>query len=64
MGIGQWLDAKPDTEPLKQVRQKIKTLKSKLRHKLADKQDAEEVSFVHYSWLGATLNSLKGPKYV
>ena len=42
--LAEWLDKKPNTDPLKQVRQNIKTLKSKLRHKLADKQDADEVS--------------------
>ncbi len=38
-----WLTEHPDVTPLKNIRKTIKGLKSKLRHKLADKQDLEEV---------------------
>lgn len=41
--IAPWLETKPSTEELQAVRLKLKNLKSKLRHKLADKVDAEEV---------------------
>ncbi|CAG5115231.1 unnamed protein product, partial [Candidula unifasciata] len=40
--ISPWLDAKPSTAELQTVKGKLKSLKSKLRHKLADKMDAEE----------------------
>ncbi|XP_059168680.1 serine/threonine-protein kinase 31-like isoform X2 [Physella acuta] len=40
--IAPWLETKPCTEELQAVRLKLKNLKSKLRHKLADKVDAEE----------------------
>ncbi|XP_064621726.1 serine/threonine-protein kinase 31-like isoform X2 [Lineus longissimus] len=38
----EWLDAKPDLAPLQAIRKSFKSLKSKLRHKLADKHDVEE----------------------
>ena len=38
-----WLEDKPNVVELQGVRKTIKSLKSKLRHKLADKQDLEEV---------------------
>jgi hypothetical protein len=38
-----WLDEKPDLVPLQTNRKNFKSLKSKLRHKLADKHDVEEV---------------------
>lgn len=42
--ITPWLNATPTTTELQTVKSKLKALKSKLRHKLADKMDAEEVS--------------------
>ena len=44
MQLGHWLTERPSVVELKVVRQTIKGLKSRLRHTLADKQDAEEVS--------------------
>jgi len=41
--LEEWLEMKPDLTTLVSVRKTIKSLKSKLRHKLADKQDLEEV---------------------
>ena len=41
--LSPWLTTKPDVEPIITIRKHIKTLKSKLRHKLADLQDLEEV---------------------
>ena len=41
--LSRWLKYTPDVQPLKAVRANIKALKSKLRHKLADKVDLEEV---------------------
>ena len=43
MQLGHWLVEQPSVSELKAVRQTIKALKSRLRHTLADKQDAEEV---------------------
>lgn len=40
--IAPWLDSTPSINELQSVRSKIKNMKSKLRHKLADKVDAEE----------------------
>lgn len=42
-GIEPWLTAKPNTEELTQIKKTIRGLKSKLRHKEADRQDLEEV---------------------
>ncbi|XP_038061882.1 serine/threonine-protein kinase 31-like isoform X2 [Patiria miniata] len=38
----KWLQDKPDVSCLQSIQKEIKTLKSKLRHKLADKDDLEE----------------------
>ena len=43
MQLGHWLTERPSIVELRVVRQTIKGLKSRLRHTLADKQDAEEV---------------------
>ena len=43
MQLGHWLTDCPSVADLKAARQTIKALKSRLRHTLADKQDAEEV---------------------
>ena len=43
MQLGHWLTECPSVADLKAGRQTIKALKSRLRHTLADKQDAEEV---------------------
>lgn len=40
--ISPWLNTSPNMEELQVVRAKLKSLKSGLRHKLADKVDAEE----------------------
>ncbi|KAH9502473.1 hypothetical protein Btru_068791 [Bulinus truncatus] len=40
--ITPWINRTPSTDELQAVRAKLKNLKSKLRHKLADKMDAEE----------------------
>ena len=42
-GMEAWLDRKPSVDKLLENRQALRSLKSKLRHKLADKHDAEEV---------------------
>jgi hypothetical protein len=44
--IEPWLDNTPSADKLTENRQTLKTLKSKLRHTLADKHDAEEVCTV------------------
>ena len=41
--IQPWLDVTPDLSDVMDVRKRFRSLKSKLRHKLADLQDAEEV---------------------
>lgn len=38
-----WLTNKPDLNELHSLRKTLRSLKSKLRHRLADKQDLEEV---------------------
>lgn len=40
--VQPWLQEKPDLSEYQTIRKKIKSLKSRLRHKLADKQDLEE----------------------
>ncbi|KAI8796750.1 serine/threonine-protein kinase 31 [Biomphalaria glabrata] len=40
--ISPWINKTPSIAELQSVRTKLKSLKSKLRHKLADKMDAEE----------------------
>ncbi|XP_005100543.1 serine/threonine-protein kinase 31 isoform X1 [Aplysia californica] len=40
--VTPWLHSAPSLDKLQAVRSKLKSLKSKLRHKLADKADAEE----------------------
>ncbi|KAL8593195.1 hypothetical protein ACOMHN_009850 [Nucella lapillus] len=40
--IAPWLESAPTMDPLLENRQLLRSLKSKLRHKLADKHDAEE----------------------
>ena len=47
-GMEAWLDRKPSVEKLVENRQALRSLKSKLRHKLADKHDAEEVGNKYY----------------
>lgn len=42
-GIQPWLDTEPNFEEIQECRKTIRTLKSKLRHKEADRQDMEEV---------------------
>lgn len=42
-GIQPWLDNKPKFEDIQECRKMIRALKSKLRHKEADRQDLEEV---------------------
>ena len=57
--IAPWLESSPSLDKLNDTRKKLKSLKSKLRHTLADKADAEEVSFTDemigvlciFSWL-------------
>ena len=39
-----WLGSKPDVKKMGDIRRTIKSLRSKLRHRLADKKDLEEVS--------------------
>ncbi|XP_052059491.1 serine/threonine-protein kinase 31-like isoform X3 [Mytilus californianus] len=41
-GIEPWLTVNPNTEELSQIKKTIRGLKSKLRHKDADRQDLEE----------------------
>ncbi|XP_063430634.1 serine/threonine-protein kinase 31-like isoform X2 [Mytilus trossulus] len=41
-GIEPWLTVNPNTEELNQIKKTIRGLKSKLRHKDADRQDLEE----------------------
>lgn len=38
-----WLGSKPDVKKIGEVRRVIKSLRSRLRHRLADKKDLEEV---------------------
>ena len=45
--MSQWLEAKPDLKKVGEVRRTIKGLRSRLRHRLADKKDLEEVSSKH-----------------
>ena len=42
--MSPWLEAKPDLKKVGEVRRTIKGLRSRLRHRLADKKDLEEVS--------------------
>ena len=42
--MSPWLEAKPDLKKVGEVRRTIKSLRSRLRHRLADKKDLEEVS--------------------
>jgi hypothetical protein len=42
-GIEPWLDTKPNFDGVQECRKNIRSLKSKLRHKEADRQDMEEV---------------------
>ena len=44
--MGPWLEAKPDLKKVGEVRRKIKSLRSRLRHRLADKKDLEEVGWM------------------
>ena len=44
--LQSWLTAKPDVSNLLGIQKTIKGLKSKLRHKLADKEDLEEVNAI------------------
>lgn len=37
-----WLNSKPDVKKMGEVRKSVKSLRSKLRHRLADKKDLEE----------------------
>ena len=41
-----WLGSKPDIKKVGEVRRKIKSLRSRLRHRLADKKDLEEVGLI------------------
>ena len=41
--LEKWKDTKPDLEPAFDIKKKIRTLKSKLRHKLVDRDDMKEV---------------------
>ncbi|XP_070188248.1 serine/threonine-protein kinase 31-like isoform X2 [Littorina saxatilis] len=41
-GMEEWLEKAPTVDKLLETRQTLRSLKSKLRHKLADKHDAEE----------------------
>ena len=43
--MSPWLEAKPDLKKVGEVRRTIKGLRSRLRHRLADKKDLEEVSW-------------------
>ena len=42
-----WLETKPDLKKVGEVRRTIKSLRSRLRHRLADKKDLEEVCSKH-----------------
>jgi len=44
--IEPWLDAKPSLSGITEKRKAIRSLKSKLRHKEADRQDLEEVGHI------------------
>ena len=41
-----WLGSKPDIKKVGEGRRKIKSLRSRLRHRLADKKDLEEVGLI------------------
>ena len=41
--MGSWLETKPDIKKVIEIKRNIKTLRSRLRHRLADKKDLEEV---------------------
>ena len=45
--MSPWLEAKPDLKKVGEVRRTIKSLRSRLRHRLADKKDLEEVGVKH-----------------
>lgn len=40
--MGSWLETKPDIKKVIEIKRSIKTLRSRLRHRLADKKDLEE----------------------
>lgn len=48
-----WLESKPDVKKIDDVRRTIKSLRSRLRHRLADKKDLEEVhtGALFYCWV-------------
>ena len=45
VGLRMWLTDKPDVDELHACMKRIKILKSKLRHLLADRADAQEVVY-------------------
>ena len=46
-----WLNNRPDVSSMQSLMKEIKTLRSKLRHKLADRRDMEEVANEHVRML-------------
>ena len=44
--MGSWLQTKPDIKEVIEIKRSIKTLRSRLRHRLADKKDLEEVGLI------------------
>lgn len=45
--MGEWLETKPDLKKAIEIKRIIKTLRSRLRHRLADKKDLEEVGLTN-----------------
>lgn len=45
--MGKWLETKPDIKKAIEIKRIIKTLRSRLRHRLADKKDLEEVGLTN-----------------
>ena len=45
LGLEPWMNAKPDVSDMQDVQREIKGLRSRLRHKLADKHDMDEVGY-------------------
>ena len=41
--IEPWLETRPNVDELLDMRKTLRSLRSKLRHRLADKEDVEEV---------------------
>lgn len=56
--IEEWLNQKPDLQDIRDVRKNLRSMKSSLRHLLADKEDMDEVSLQNGDHLLKTVGLL------